>query len=85
MTEYIRREDLMERVGRWQLNTREAIAEMIMSVPSADVVERKRGEWFDRGSLSCRCSNCRCKSPEEFSFCPNCGADMRGRKDERTD
>lgn len=38
MTEYIRREDLMERVGRWQLNTREAIAEMIMSVPSADVV-----------------------------------------------
>lgn len=45
MTEYIRREDLMERVGRWQLNTREAIAEMIMSVPSADVVERKRGKW----------------------------------------
>ena len=38
MTEYIKREDLMERVGRWQLNTREAIAEMIMSVPSADVV-----------------------------------------------
>lgn len=81
MTEYIRREDLMERVGRWQLNTREAIAEMIMSVPSADVVERKRGEWFDRGSLSCRCSNCGCKSTKEYSFCPNCGADMRGRED----
>lgn len=81
MTEYIRREDLMERVGRWQLNTREAIAEMIMSVPSADVVERKKGEWFDRGSLSCRCSNCGCKSTKEYSFCPNCGADMRGRKD----
>ena len=41
MAEYIRREDLMERVGRWQLNTREAIAEMIMSVPSADVVSRE--------------------------------------------
>ena len=81
MTEYIKREDVMERVGRWQLNTREAIAEMIMSVPSADVVERKKGEWFDRGSLSCRCSNCGCKSPKEYSFCPNCGADMRGRKD----
>lgn len=37
MTEYIKREDVMERVGRWQLNTREAIAEMIMSVPAADV------------------------------------------------
>ena len=81
MTEYIKREDLMERVGRWQLNTREAIAEMIMSVPSADVVERKRGEWFDRGSLSCRCSNCGCKSTKEYSFCPNCGSDNRGRKD----
>ena len=52
---------------------------------SADVVERKRGEWFDRGSLSCRCSNCGCKSTKEYSFCPNCGADMRGRKDEHTD
>ena len=80
MSEYIKREDVMERVGRWQLNTREAIAEMIMSVPSADLVERKKGEWYDRGSLSCRCSNCRCKSPEEFSFCPNCGADMRENK-----
>ena len=38
MTDYIKREDAMERVGRWQLNTREAIAEMIMPVPSADVV-----------------------------------------------
>ena len=38
MTDYIKREDLMERVGRWQLNTREAIAEMVMSVPSADAV-----------------------------------------------
>lgn len=80
MAEYIKREDVMERVGRWQLNTREAIAEMVMSVPSADVVERKKGEWYDRGSLSCRCSNCGCKSPEEFSFCPNCGADMRENK-----
>lgn len=41
MTEYIKREDLMERVGRWQLNTREAITEMIMSVPSADVIEQE--------------------------------------------
>lgn len=44
MAEYIKREDVMERVGRWQLNTREAIAEMIMSVPSADVVTREQYE-----------------------------------------
>lgn len=42
-----------------------------------DVVEKKRGEWFDVGSMSCRCSNCGCKANKEYSFCPNCGADMR--------
>lgn len=47
---------------------------------SDDVVERKTGEWFDRGSLSCRCSNCGCKANKEYSFCPNCGADMRGEE-----
>ena len=52
--------------------------------PITNVVERKKGEWYDRGSLSCRCSNCGCKANKEYSFCPNCGADMRGREDERT-
>ena len=38
--------------------------------------ERKKGKWYDVGSLSCRCSACGCKSPKEFLFCPNCGAKM---------
>ncbi len=83
MTEYIRREDLMERVGRWQLNTREAIAEMIMSVPSADVVERKRGKWIGGNGVDyVRCSCCHKNydwvgQAQYYNFCPNCGADMR--------
>lgn len=36
----------------------------------------RRGEWWDKGSLSCRCSECGCKSPKEYKFCPNCGARM---------
>ena len=48
---------------------------------SQDVVERKRGEWYDRGSMSCRCSNCGCKSTKEYNFCPHCGADMRHSDD----
>lgn len=40
--------------------------------------EVKHGEWVDKGSLSCRCSNCGCKSSKESKFCPECGADMRG-------
>ena len=92
MTEYIKREDVMERVGRWQLNTREAIAEMIMSVPSADVVERKRGEWDKDSNMAFywKCSECGAYlfwRYEEFMvngnphYCPNCGADMRHSDD----
>ena len=37
------------------------------------------GYWYDVGSLSCRCSNCGCKSPQEYKFCPNCGAFMEDK------
>ena len=68
--------------NEWHMHEHDEVVSVsdIAEIPSADVVERKRGEWYDRGSLSCRCSRCRCKSPEEFRFCPNCGADMRGDK-----
>ena len=39
-------------------------------------LKQKMGHWYDVGSLSCRCSECGCKSPKEFQYCPNCGAKM---------
>lgn len=82
MTEYIKREDAIEAfyAATGDGDKADWAVGVIKSTPSADVVERKRGEWYDRGSLSCRCSNCRCKSPEEFSFCPNCGSDNRDQR-----
>ena len=88
MAEYIEKKYLLDFLdavieAEKEINSRltaRAIQASINVMPSKDVVERKKGEWYDRGSLSCRCSNCRCKSPEEFSFCPNCGADMRKQK-----
>ena len=90
MTEYIKREDVMERVGRWQLNTREAIAEMVMSVPSADVVGRKRGKWIKdcNAAFFWKCSECGAyifwrkeeyllRNEDEPNYCPNCGSDLR--------
>ena len=45
----------------------------------ADVLREtvhKEAEWFDKGSLSCRCSGCGCKHAKESNYCPNCGAKM---------
>lgn len=47
-------------------------ARKIMALPSTE----KTGKWTDRGSLSCRCSECGCKSPKEYRYCPYCGARM---------
>ena len=58
------------------LNERTAFKQDIIDAPAADVVERKKGKWYDVGSLSCRCSECGCKSEKASSFCPNCGAIM---------
>lgn len=87
MAEYIEKEHLLnfldgcieEEKGTRQQVIVEAIKLTVERMPTAEMAEQKRGYWYDKGSMSCRCSNCGCKSPEEFSFCPNCGADMRKR------
>lgn len=52
--------------------------EAVEAVPTADVVERKRGEWIIQDGAVC-CSECG-EPNMEWNFCPNCGADMRGEK-----
>ena len=60
------------------ISARQHLAEAMSLIDIAGTMKPKTGNWFDVGSLSCRCSNCGCKSTKEYSFCPNCGADMRG-------
>ena len=47
--------------------------------------ERPQGEWIRRKMNWYICSNCNYKTDSIgetfFSFCPNCGADMRGDKE----
>lgn len=52
----------------------------LRSVPSAD---RPQGEWIDDEFLGqYRCSECDYYSVDEFDFCPNCGAKMKGAEDD---
>ena len=91
MTEYIKRDDVMNLVKQGKLVSNrnyESVCAYINSVPSADVVERKKGEWIrvieELGELW-MCSECMEEfiphdGMEEFAsyahFCPNCGAEM---------
>ena len=55
--------------------------EMLEQLPSADVRENVRGEWFSMFG-HCVCMFCGYKgSPIQTNFCPNCGADMREVQD----
>ena len=55
------------------------------------IEERKKGKWIytrPYSAINCSsCHHCSWSMPYEdlvksFNYCPNCGADMRGREDE---
>ena len=54
----------------------------IKKEPAVDAAPVVHGRWTDKGSLSCRCSRCGCKSNAEYNYCPHCGAQMEGDDDE---
>ena len=65
------------------------VQDLINEMPAADVVEVKYGHWelqeADELWLDCEwiCSECKGRndSYNKTNFCPNCGADMRERKE----
>ena len=65
----------------------ESVIEYAEHLPTADVVEVKHGEYIQKGAWHIECSVCRhvlAHIGEAKNYCPNCGADMRGRRtDER--
>ena len=51
--------------------------------PTVDVVEVKHGEWvLNHPSQLWECTNCYEREIRTTNFCPNCGADMRGKDDD---
>jgi len=58
----------------------ESVIRVIESIPAVDAAPVMHGRWYDKGSLSCRCSCCGCKSNKEYNYCPYCGAKMDGKR-----
>lgn len=91
MAEYIEREAVIDLITRRYENPEICTAE-INSIPTADVVERNRGEWIvakeyndviEMNVVKYTCSVCgeyRLSATglsQATNFCPNCDADMR--------
>ncbi len=67
------------------------LLDKIEGLPAADVREVKRGHWMNQRADSEMCSACGSRFyisalfavgiNDEPNFCPNCGADMRGKLD----
>lgn len=55
-------------------------------IKNMSTVEPVRGEWIDNGiphSILSKCSACGYSAGAfSFNFCPNCGCDMRGEKND---
>lgn len=58
----------------------------IVETPTADVVEVRRGKWLiNADGYHPYCSECKLEPQGHImtDFCPNCGADMRGKNTHR--
>ena len=96
MDDYIKREDAIDAAAGWgDRGLPLAILEDIKTIPAAEVVEVRHGEWVKVHDEVCywlACSVCGEEIPKRFgtdyytNYCPNCGAKMdRGRTHDADD
>jgi predicted RNA-binding Zn-ribbon protein involved in translation (DUF1610 family) len=82
MSDLISASKLLEEWNRLSIRGRTEFDQVIMTQPT---VEPVRGEWIRQDDTFTKymCSNCGSKNYQGYeNFCPNCGADMRGKKNE---
>lgn len=95
MARYIDADALLERMKRDPLFTlveKYGVSGVIEAEPTADVAEVKHGKWIytmeilERGGhiSASKCSVCKklIFPHSKPNYCPNCGADMRERRDD---
>lgn len=95
MNKYINANELKLILNREHLNYSQMIEKKFVlnaidKMPSADVAEVKHGEWINKRTMvhdgEFYCSACdfvldTFMQAVFYNYCPNCGADMRERKE----
>ena len=68
--------------------SRKAIEDIVQNIPTVDVVPVIHGRWVMKETMirspfakNAYCSECLEETGYAYNYCPNCGADMRERKD----
>ena len=95
MKEYIEREAAIKEVAKWLADVfgiksesgAGTLFKKLRSIPAADVVEVRTGEWIFGVTMHhewMKCSVCNVSQDPNgcFSYCPNCGAKMDGGADD---
>ena len=98
MSRYIDADKLSEKLDEFKKDVPSVVLAFtqgqINNAPTADVVEVRHGEWIDKPTgaysrMQSWCSACGkhsgiggIESNRHKPYCPNCGADMRGKRRE---
>ena len=93
MARYIDADKLIDKIfpiglidnGNYSVNAK-AVKVAIDSMPTADVVEVKHGEWKKVSEKHPRyaCTSCNhLYNNKEYKYCPQCGAKMDGERKEK--
>lgn len=80
-------DELSERTGRFAINSREAVQQMIDGCPTVDAVPVRHGKWIygnDFHWYTASCSECgyqrrtdiKAEGWNQWKFCPMCGSRM---------
>ncbi len=91
MAKYIEREKVIDELEHLHEDAELyylGVYDCVKSVPTADVVEVKRGKWEEKSfivfdseiKLGYKCSECNTTWDNKTNYCSNCGAKMDGER-----
>ena len=91
--EYIKKEDAIAEVEELKkihfdrVVVLNKVNDRLNALPTYSFPDREKGEWIKDEKMSIvfdihKCSRCSADGEPRYKFCPNCGADMKGKADE---